>query len=220
MTGEARLMGPAEQKYVRERLSGLERGVRLVVFTRRGDCESCAATERLVGEIAELIPLVQAEIVGEDQPQRAADYGVQRRPALAVEPAGVPGPANGVRFFGFPGGYEFDSLLAAIERVAGGDPGLDAGLLAYARDLRAPLHLQVFVTQTCPYCPRMVQLAHRLALASPLVRADMVDAADFPQLAARYRVQGVPLTVIGDRGSLAGAVPESRLLAELRRAVA
>lgn len=220
MAGGKRLMGTAEHAYVSQRLGNLPRAVSLVVFTRERECESCDATEQLAREIAEVAPGVRVDVVGEDQPLRAAAYGIERRPAVAVETADAPGPGNGVRFFGFPGGYEFDSLLEAIRRVACADPGLGGELLDYASSLRQPLHLQVFVTQTCPYCPHMVQLAHRLALASPLIRADMVDAGEFPRLSQRYGVQGVPLTLIGETHSVVGALPEARLLAELRRAVA
>jgi glutaredoxin-like protein len=211
-----RLMGTAEQDYVRQRLGDLPRPVRVVVFTRE-DCEACAATEQLVREIAEVVPEVQVRVVNEDEPATVQAYGVDKLPALAVEPADAPAPANGIRFYGFPGGYEFDSLLEAIVRVATAEPGLSGELMSELLALGEPLHLQVFVTQTCPYCPRMVQLAHRMALASPLVRADMVDAVEFPELAERYGVQGVPLTVLDEAGAVVGAVPESRLLAEIRR---
>jgi glutaredoxin-like protein len=224
-----RLMGEAERGYVQERLGGLPRGVRLVVFTRGGGCESCEATEQLAREIAEAVPEVRLEVVGEDERERLAAFGVDKLPALALvpeDPAGGPaagvggpadGPANGIRFFGFPGGYEFDSLLEAIRRVAESDPGLGGELLQHLIGRTEPLHLQVFVTATCPYCPRMVQLAHRMALASPLVRADMVDAAEFPRLAALYGVQGVPMTVVDGAVTVVGSVPEAKLLAALRQ---
>lgn len=212
------LMGEKERAYVREQLGTLPRPVRLVVFTRDADCQSCEALEQLAREIAEEIPEVQAERVDERDVRRAAAYGVDARPALAVQPQDVDGPTNGIRFFGFPGGYEFGSLLDAIRRVAGSDPGLGGQLRGYLGGLSEPLRLQVFVTPTCPYCPRMVQLAHRMALASPLVQADMVDATEFPELSNRFGVQGVPMTVIDGDTSIVGAVAEDQLLAALRQA--
>ena len=82
-------------------------------------------------------------------------------------------------------------------------------------NLTMPVHLQVFVTPTCPYCPRAVLLAHKLAIACELVRADAIDASDFEQLADRYGVFGVPHTVINDRVHVSGAVSEDELVAEL-----
>jgi predicted DsbA family dithiol-disulfide isomerase len=77
------------------------------------------------------------------------------------------------------------------------------------------VQIQVFVTPTCPYCPRAVILAHALAMASEHVTAAMVEATEFPQLANRYQVYGVPRTVINDVIHVEGAVPESALIQKL-----
>lgn len=71
------------------------------------------------------------------------------------------------------------------------------------------------MTPTCPYCPRAVLLAHKMAVASDLVTADAIDATEFPELADRYHVHGVPRTVVNDTVRVEGAVPEAMLMAEL-----
>jgi hypothetical protein len=53
-----------------------------------------------------------------------------------------------------------------------------------------------------------------------LVRADMVEAIEFPHLANKYQVFGVPRTVINDTIHQEGAVPEPMLLAKLLQALA
>jgi len=53
-----------------------------------------------------------------------------------------------------------------------------------------------------------------------LVRADMVEAIEFPHLANKYEVFGVPRTVINDKIHQEGAVPEPILLAKLLQALA
>lgn len=58
-------------------------------------------------------------------------------------------------------------------------------------------------------------LAHRLALASEYIRADMVEATEFPHLANKYRVYGVPRTVINETIHIEGAVPEDYLVGQL-----
>lgn len=58
------------------------------------------------------------------------------------------------------------------------------------------------------------------ALESDKVRADMVEAIEFPHLANKYQVFGVPRTVINDKIHQEGAVPEPILLAKLLQAVA
>jgi hypothetical protein len=73
------------------------------------------------------------------------------------------------------------------------------------------------VSPTCPACPVAVRAAHRLAMASEFVRADMVEIAEFPMLAVRYHVHGVPQTVINETQSLIGAFPEPNLVKEILR---
>ena len=62
-------------------------------------------------------------------------------------------------------------------------------------------------------------LAHQLALESPWVQAEMVEATEFPELSRRHSVSGVPQTTINDgAGMVVGAVPEDHLVAEILRA--
>jgi glutaredoxin-like protein len=212
------LLGPREADKVREYFGQLPRGVRLITF-RRNECESCDALEQLARELADLSPNLAADVVteGEDTAETFAAFGIEQVPALAVSAGDGAAPDNGIRFYGFPGGYEFESLLDAITRVAANDAGLSPELAEEVQDAdAAPRHVRVFVTPTCPYCPRMVKLAHRMALLNPSVRADMVDALEFPELAQRYGVRGVPLTVVDDEIMIEGAVPEQHLLQQLR----
>lgn len=63
-------------------------------------------------------------------------------------------------------------------------------------------------------------LAHRMALESPLVEAEMVEAMEFPELSARHDVSSVPQTTINDgAGTLVGAAPETYLVAEIQKAL-
>ncbi len=60
-------------------------------------------------------------------------------------------------------------------------------------------------------------LAHQIAIESELVRADMVEVTEFPHLANKYQVFGVPRTVINETIHVEGAVPEAMLMAELMK---
>ena len=64
-----------------------------------------------------------------------------------------------------------------------------------------------------------MRLAHHLAIASPWIRGDCVEANEFPDLAQRYMVMAVPKTVFNDRVSLEGAVPEADFVDAVLRAV-
>ncbi len=58
-----------------------------------------------------------------------------------------------------------------------------------------------------------------MAIESPMVTADVVEVQEYPHLAQVYSVRGVPKTVINDRVSFTGAVPESTFVQRLLEAV-
>jgi hypothetical protein len=64
-----------------------------------------------------------------------------------------------------------------------------------------------------------VRLAHHLAVASDWIRGDCVSANEFPDLAQRYAVMAVPKTVVNDRVSFEGALPEAQFVEQVLRAV-
>jgi predicted DsbA family dithiol-disulfide isomerase len=53
-----------------------------------------------------------------------------------------------------------------------------------------------------------------MAFASPHITAYAVEATEFPDLARRYRVTGVPKTVVDDTIEILGAVPEPDFVAQ------
>ncbi|MGD8996546.1 MAG: thioredoxin family protein [Anaerolineae bacterium] len=210
------LLNAEVKEQVKQQLADLAGPVRLVMFTQEFECMYCAETRQLVEEIAELSDQLTAEIydfVADEK--KAQELGVDKIPAVAV----IGEDDYGIRFYGIPSGYEFTSLLESIRIAAAGQPDLGEETVEFLSSLSAPVHMQVFVTPTCPYCPQAVVLAHKMAAASPLVRADMVEAQEFPHLATKYQVMGVPRTVINETTHVEGAAPESMVLGKLREAV-
>lgn len=204
------LINDRDAKVIRERLAKLPNPVTLVVFTQEFECEYCKQNRELVEAVASLSGgKVMAEIRDfVSDKARAEGLRIDKIPAIAV--LGKDGTDHGVRFYGIPAGYEFMSLLESIDLASRGDSGLSAASREKLKQLRSPLALQVFVTPTCPYCPRAVTLAFRMALESPHVTASMVEATEFPHLANRYQVSGVPHTVIGTSPQpMVGAYPEA-----------
>jgi predicted DsbA family dithiol-disulfide isomerase len=64
-----------------------------------------------------------------------------------------------------------------------------------------------------------VRLAQHMAVASKHVRADCIEAGEFPDLARLYRVMAVPKVVINERVQFEGALPEREFLQAVLRAV-
>jgi predicted DsbA family dithiol-disulfide isomerase len=62
-----------------------------------------------------------------------------------------------------------------------------------------------------------VLLAYQLAIESDLIKADMVEVIEFPHLATKYQVMGVPRTVMNETVHVEGAVPEPMLMREFAK---
>lgn len=203
---------------IQERLAGMENEVKLIFFTQELECQYCPETKQLLEELSGLSDKLTLEVHNlVTDTDLAEKYNVDKAPATVLE--GMDQVVRGIRYYGIPSGYEFASLLEDILMISSGDSGLsDATKQALAK-LENDVHMQVFVTPTCPYCPGAVRLAHQMAFESSKVVADMVEATEFPQLAMKYQVQGVPRTVINETHSLEGMQPEDAVLQEVLASV-
>lgn len=143
--------------------------------------------------------------------EKANEYGIDKIPAIVL----VGKKDYGVRFYGTPSGYEFMTLVQDMIAISKGETTLNEGTKKEIRSINTPLHIQVFVTPTCPYCPNMVHLAHQAAIENDNIKADMVEIAEFPHLAHKYGVMGVPKTVINENIELAGSVTEETFIEKM-----
>lgn len=57
-------------------------------------------------------------------------------------------------------------------------------------------------------------LAHEMAFASPYITSFAVEATEFPDLARKHRVSGVPKTVVSSGTEVLGALPEPEFIAQ------
>jgi glutaredoxin-like protein len=188
-----------------------------MVVPGRPDCELCEETRDLLEDVASLsdqITLTVHDVHTESD--LARDTGVSRVPTLVLR-----GAARGViRYLGIPAGLEFGTLLEDFAAVSRGTTMLTQESRTKLASLTKPVHVQVFVTPTCPYCPKVASLAHQAAVESGHVTADVVEISEFPDLAAQYHVRGVPKIVINDTVELVGAQPEAAFVDAMLSAAA
>lgn len=62
-----------------------------------------------------------------------------------------------------------------------------------------------------------MSLAFRMALANPHITATAVEVTEFADLIQKYRVNGVPKTVVDDRVEILGGIPEDAFVSEALR---
>ncbi len=200
----------------------LKEPVALIYFGTQGECMFCDETKQLLEEVQAISDKISLEVYDlEQDAAKAAEYKVDKAPAIVIAAKeGDHIKDYGIRYYGIPSGHEFSSLIQDILQVSERDSGLQPATREFLRSLTQPVHLQVFVTPTCPYCPRAVILTHRMAMESDMVTADMVEAQEFYELSNKYGVSGVPHTDINDgQGTIVGALPEEHFVAEIRRAL-
>ena len=53
-----------------------------------------------------------------------------------------------------------------------------------------------------------------MAFANPLITATAVEATEFPDLARRYRVNGVPKTIVNENIEILGGIPQDDFIAQ------
>ena len=202
------LLSEQDRQNVGGRLAAITTPVTLLFFTQTfGAPETAFIAKRIVDELATLSDQLSVEevnfILDKD---RAAQYGVEGVPAIVLLRNGED---TGIRFLGAPAGYEFASLVDAAVLAGSADSGLSEDSKSLiAKHITEPAEILVFVTPTCPHCPKAVTLAHRMAAESPLIRATCVDATEFLELSQRSLVTGVPKTVVNGARDMLGALPE------------
>jgi glutaredoxin-like protein len=216
-----------DREYIRKLFSEkLDKEVRILMFTQREsplivpgeECVYCKETRQILEELSELSPKIKIEVhdfYGERE--LAEKHAVDKIPATLLIPEGE--ERARVRFFGIPSGYEFGSLIEDIIDISRGETSLSPDTKQKLSSLTSDIHIQVFVTPTCPYCPSAVRTAHQMAMESKHIIADMIEAIEFPHLANRYRVRGVPKTIANEIVEIDGALPERMFVERVLSAV-
>ncbi|OJX47326.1 MAG: glutaredoxin [Chloroflexi bacterium 44-23] len=206
---------------VKEFFKDLNKPVKYLFFgSDEQNCQYCQDTQSLLTEITGISDKIELEVFDIDEDAEIArQYGVNNTPAtVLVVQDGEMIKDYGVRFLGIPAGHEFTSLINSTVLISRQESNLAEETKQKLAQITKPVELKVFVTPTCPYCPRAVILAHQMAIQSDLVTAEMVEATEFVELSTQFGVSGVPHTVINmGAGEVVGAVPENNLMVEIER---
>jgi glutaredoxin-like protein len=204
------LIPDEHKKHLRMELNEkLENPVKIVMFTQEVECQFCVQTRQLINELAALNDKIKVEIYDFlADSEKAKEYGVDKVPAIVI----IGEKDYGIRFYGLPYGYELQTLLEGIINVSKGRTDISEETKKKLREIKTPVHIQVFVTLTCPYCPMVASIAYKFAMENDLIKADVIEASEFPHLALKYGVMGVPKTVINEKTEFVGVLPEDLFL--------
>jgi glutaredoxin-like protein len=197
-------------------LANMVKPITLKLFTQGMECGYCKETHELLDELVSINNKLKLEVYNlEADAAEVKKYGITEIPAIVI----MDEKDYGIRFVGIPAGFEFSSLLNAFLLVSTGKVKLTNETKAFLDGLKKRIHLKVFVTPVCPYCPQSVMLAHALALYSDKVTAEAIELSEFPHLAVKYEVKGVPRTVVNEKWFQEGAGPEVILIDKIKEAL-
>ena len=206
------LLSPQDVQYLKDLFAKeLKDEVRILVFKSddTSRCEYCDITVDVLKEVAEIDDRIKVEVYDIDDDEVVANkYNINGRvPAIVFLTAD--GTDKGVRYFGIPSGHEFSTVIQNIISFSNGaKPDLSSTSIEKLKQIDTPTEILVFVTPTCPYCPRAVLLAHEIAKANENITSAMVEANEFPEWSMEHGVSAVPHIVINDETAFIGAYPE------------
>ena len=197
------------KKEVEKKLKEMKGPVKLLYFDKKTEVNE--QIKGLLNEVAALSDKLEVEVhdVGSE---KAKEHNVENGPVILVKSEHVKGDA---RYYGIPSGYEFGPFLEII-KMAGSEIKLsnDAKTFFDSTDVK----LEVFVTPTCPHCPTSAYVAMKFAMGSSKVKGYVYEAMEFPDIARKYKVMGVPKTVINEgKGEYVGGYPEDVAFVNIRK---
>jgi glutaredoxin-like protein len=204
---------PKELKeQITEALKEIPNKVKLILFTSEKDCEFCADAKQIANLVKESSDKISLEMYDlEQDKEKAKEYKIDMVPAFILHADEL----RLIRYFGLPAGHEFSTFVSDIRDISRGKPDIRDELIEKAKKIDKELHIQVFVTPTCPYCPKAVKVVHDLALLNPKITGDMIESMEFRDLAMKNNVSGVPKTIINGKVEFTGAMGIEEVLKKI-----
>jgi glutaredoxin-like protein len=196
------ILNDIQKEQIKKQFEKLTGDVELIVFTQENECLFCKDTRELILDLGTLSQKIKTKVYdfvknGDED----LKYNIKRIPAIAI----IGNKDYGIRYYGMPAGYEFPVIVDDIIDVSRGATSLPDSVKKRLSEIKKPVHLQIFVSPTCPFCPRAARMAHQLAIESEFIRSDVIEMIEFPYLVQKYSVMSVPHIVINENTSFVGA---------------
>ncbi len=207
------LLSPQDVEYLKDLFSKeMEGEVKILLFKSddKSKCQYCDILLDIFNEVSEIDDRIKVEVFDADDDKVALEkYGIAEDRIPAVVFLTGDGEDKGVRYYGLPAGHEFSTVVQNIVSFSkGAQPDLSPASVDKLKQVDSPMEILVFVTPTCPYCPRAVLMAHEIAKANENIQAAMVEAEEFPEWSMEHGVSAVPHIVINNETAFVGAYPE------------
>lgn len=184
--------------------------------TKQRKCMACEGTYELLKTLEKLSngKFTIDELSTEENEEEAKKYNITRIPAILFV------DENGreiIRYSAHPTGAEFVPFLNSIQYFSGVRPYYADQILTHLKKI-SKSNIKIFITPTCPYCPATVPVLTLFAIVSKgKISAEVIDVDLNPDIAMKYQVQGVPMTVINETEIIHGMFSPQDLLDRLTK---
>jgi glutaredoxin-like protein len=199
---------------VNTKFSQLKNNIQLVCFSKASNCLHCHEAEKLFEYIAELSPKIEFEVFNFDIDKKDdSKYEILDTPAVAI----IGKKDFGIRYYCYPQSLELNNFLDDIVYVSTAEHHLSEQVMQKLGKVNKKIQLKVFISPWCSYSLPAARMALKLAIASEFITVAIIDISDFMQIAEKYSVQAIPMTVINEIHSFYGALDELHYVDNIMR---
>ena len=211
------------KQIIKQEMAKLKKSVKLKVFTSKKvepdgrkiqacmDCGQFMSLLRIYEEHSNGMLTIE-ELSIDDNPDFAKRYDIQRVPTiLFIDDKG----REIIRYLAAPQGQEIQPFVQTLFAFAGAANYYEATIKQNLKRIE-PSTIKVMITNTCPYCPQMVNIANLFAIAGDgKIRTVIIDISHNLDIGQYYDAAGVPYTIVNDQKAISGLVGPDVVLRSL-----
>jgi len=186
----------------------------LIISSANEECQTCKDALELANALMEISDgKLEVRVV-----EKTSDIGVKLKPRYV--PAWVfETPGYNVRYYGLPLSQEFPPFIYIHHYIATGKLKIPENIINEVMKIDTSLHVKIFVTPQCPYCPQVVDIFNQIGLVNNRILVETIEAMEFPEEADKYKIFYVPAVIINDLERMDGYVPLDIIVKMLKRAM-
>lgn len=211
------LINRENAKYLKEHFRSFKNPVNILYFnSEKTNPDFCSSTRLILDELSSISPKINLKIFDfEKEKDEVQKYNIMMPPATVIQSD----RDIGLRYYGIPSGYEFSTLINSITMVGRGRIDISEEVRKRSSLLKEKVEIMVFVTPSCPHCPRAAAIVHKLAFINENIKGTVIEANEFPELSKEFKVMTVPKTIINKNHSFEGIYRDERFVEELIKGI-
>lgn len=167
--------------------------LKAVVDLQREKDAEMAAFLKSMAALGEKLAL---ELYAPEEASQVPELDITYLPVTGIYKGGT---YQSAAFHGIPGGKEVNSFVLAIYNAAGPGQEVSRGLRKKIDKLNKKTNIKICVSLACHHCPTVVAACQQVAILNPNIEAEMIDAALYEDLVAKYKVERVPMIILNDQ---------------------